>query len=76
ASASARRVEDVVVLKVLVAPSGRAEDVQVLRGSQKDPAFDAAAMIAVRQWAFTPARKGGQPVASWYNVGVPFQLPR
>lgn len=71
-----RGIEDVVVLKVLVARDGRAEEVQVLRGSRKDDRFDAAAVAAVQQWTFAPARKSGEPVASWYNVGVPFQLKR
>lgn len=71
-----RGIEDVVVLKVLVARDGRAEEVQVLRGSRKDATFDRAAIAAVQQWVFAPARKGGEPVASWYNVGVPFQLKR
>jgi protein TonB len=76
ASAERAGTEDVVVVKVLVGTDGQAADVQILRGSRKDPGFDAAAMAAVRQWVFAPARKGGQPVASWYNVGVPFQLKR
>jgi protein TonB len=76
ASAERAGAEDVVIVKVLVGPDGQAADVQILRGSKKDPDFDGAAMAAVRQWVFAPARKGGQPVASWYNVGVPFQLKR
>jgi serine/threonine-protein kinase len=55
-SAARRKVQDVVVLKVLVGPNGRPEDIEVLRGSQKDPALDAAAIAALRQWTFTPAR--------------------
>jgi protein TonB len=75
-SAARRKVQDVVVLKVLVGPNGRPEDIEVLRGSQKDPALDAAAIAALRQWTFTPARKGGQPVPCWFNVGVPFPPSR
>jgi len=74
--AARQGIEDVVVLEVLVGTTGRPEDVRVLRGSRKAAAFDAAAMAAVRQWAFEPARKGGSAVACWYNVGVPFALPR
>lgn len=76
ADALARRLEDVVIVKALVAEDGRVADVQVLRRSQKSPAFEAAAIEAVRQWVFTPARRKGQAVACWFNVGVPFQLPR
>ena len=74
--AARQGIEDVVVLEVLVGTTGRPEDVRVLRGSRKAPSFDAAAAAAVRQWAFEPARKGGSAVACWYNVGVPFALPR
>ncbi len=76
AEALANRLEDVVVLKALVAEDGRVADVQLLRRSQKSPALETAAIAAVRQWVFTPARKKGTPVACWFNVGVPFQLPR
>jgi serine/threonine-protein kinase len=74
--AIALRVQDVVVLTVLVGPTGRPEDIQVLRGSQKASALDAAAVTAVRQWEFSPAKKNGQPVPCWFNVGVPFQRPK
>jgi len=75
-SALAQRLQDIVVLKVLVGATGRPEDVEVLRGSQKTPAFDAAAITAVRQWAFSPARKNGRPVPCWWAVGVPFEPPK
>ena len=74
--ALAQRLQDVVVLKVLIGPTGRPEDIQVLRGSQKTPAFNAAAITAVRQWAFSPARKNGLPVPCWWAVGVPFEPPK
>ncbi|MEW5982518.1 MAG: TonB family protein [Acidobacteriota bacterium] len=74
--AARRGVEDVVVLKVVVLATGRVDDVEVLRRSKKDAAFDAAAMAAVRQWEFSPARRDGTAVNCYYNVAVPFQLKR
>jgi TonB family protein len=74
AEAARRRVEDVVVVKALVGEDGRVTDVQVLRGSSKDAAFDAAAIKAVRDYRFTPAQKKGKPVPCWFNLGVPFQM--
>jgi len=70
------KLQDVVVVKALVGPTGRVEDVQILKHASKDVAFDAAALKAVRQYTFAAARKKGQPVACWFNVGVPFQLPK
>ena len=74
--ALAQRLRDIVVLEVLVGATGSPEDIQVLRGSQKTPAFNAAAITAVRQWAFSPARKNGLPVPCWWAVGVPFEPPK
>ena len=70
--AAKQMVQDVVVLQVLVDPSGRPQTIKVLRGSQKAPLLDGAAAAAVRQWTFSPATKDGQPVPCWFNVGVPF----
>ncbi len=70
------RLQDVVVVKALVGPTGRVEDTQLLRRSVKDVAFNTAALNAVRQYTFAPARKKGQSVSCWFNVGVPFQLSR
>lgn len=36
--------------------------------------FDAAAVEAVGQWVFTPAKANGQPVAVWVRVPVAFRL--
>lgn len=68
-----RAFTDVVILRVLVSRSGRPAEVQVLRKSRIDPALDTAAIAAVRQWTFSPARRKGEAVSCWHNVGVPFQ---
>ena len=67
-----QNVQDVVILQVLVDASGRPQTIKLLRGSQKAPLLNGAAAAAVRQWTFRPARKDGQPVPCWFNVGVPF----
>jgi protein TonB len=69
---TSRRVEDVVVLRVLVTSGGAPGEIRVLRRARVDAALDAAAITAVRQWRFTPARKKGQAVRCWYNIGVSF----
>jgi protein TonB len=69
-----RPLTDLVILRVLVAQNGRAADVNVLRKSKAGAALDTAVVSAVRKWSFSPARKRGQVVSCWYNVGVPLRL--
>jgi protein TonB len=63
----------VVIVRVLVSPSGRAVDANTVRNPIKDDGLSAAATATVKQWSFNPARKKGQPVSCWFNVGVPFK---
>jgi serine/threonine-protein kinase len=74
--AAAQKVQDVVVLQVLVDAAGRPQTIRVLRGSRKFAPLDAAATESVRQWTFKPAMKDGRPVACWFNLGVPFPPSR
>ena len=67
ASSSPQRVE----LLVTVGVDGGVGEVSV--ASSAGPAFDAAAIAAVRQWRFTPATQGGAPVAA--RIRVPFVFP-
>lgn len=67
-----RTTADVVVVRVLVSPAGRAADVRVVRGAKGLPAYDAAAVEAVRRWSFSPAQRRSRPVSCWVHVGVPF----
>lgn len=63
---------DVVVVRVLVSPAGRAADVRVVRSARGAAAYDRAAVEAVRQWSFSPAQKRSRAVSCWVHVGVPF----
>jgi protein TonB len=71
-----RGTDDVVIVRVLVSPSGRAFDTQLLRRSKVHASLDEAALAAVKQWRFEPARKRDRAVACWLNVGVPFRVSR
>jgi protein TonB len=66
-----QRIGGIVILRVLVAESGRPLDVQVLRGVRGG--LSEAATIAVRRWTFEPATKNGKPVEAWTTVPIPFE---
>jgi protein TonB len=63
--------EDVVIVRLLVSETGRPSRVSLLRRSKIGQPIDDAVMAAVNQWTFAPARRKGEAVSSWYNVGVP-----
>ena len=62
-----------VLLQAVVSTSGRANSVRVT-DSSGHPVLDAAALGAVRQWQFIPARKGERVVASRVEVPITFKL--
>ena len=66
-----RVLNEVVVVRLLVSQTGRPSRVSVLRGSKVSAQVDSAVVAAVNQWTFAPARKRGEAVTSWFNVGVP-----
>ena len=65
--------EGKVMLRVFVTPEGTAGEVRVLTSSGS-PMFDDAAMAAVRQWRFVPARQGDNAVSAWVQVPIVFKL--
>jgi len=65
------RMNDVVVVRVLVSQSGHPFRVSLLRKSRAGRPLDDAVVAAVTRWTFSPARKKGEPVSCWYNIGVP-----
>jgi periplasmic protein TonB len=66
-----RRGNDVVVVRILVSHTGHPFQVGLLRRSRLGPSLDDAVVAAVRQWTFSPARKRGEAVSCWFNLGVP-----
>ena len=59
------------VLTLQVAPNGKAENIAVKRSLE--PAFDQAAIDAVKEWKFAPGTKDGQPVRVAATVEVNFK---
>ena len=66
------RYQGIVVLSLLVDPSGRARDIRVARALGMG--LDEKAIAAVEQWRFVPGMKDGHPVAVRVNVEVSFRL--
>lgn len=62
-----------VVLKVLVSPEGRPESVDISKGSGFER-LDNAALNAVKQWRFVPARKGEKTISAYVMVPLAFTL--
>ena len=65
--------EGKVVLRVLVSPQGMAEAVE-LKSASGSPRLDDAALNTVKNWRFSPARRGETPVQSWVLVPIIFKL--
>jgi len=60
-----------VGLRALVGIDGRVHDVRIVKSI---PMLDAAAVDAVRQWSFRPARRSGRAVDAWCEVPLRFSL--
>jgi len=69
-SALASRAHGDVVLALTVDVDGHVSKVDVVESGGAD--LDEAATVAARQWTFTPALRGGKPVAS--RIRVPFHF--
>jgi TonB family protein len=62
-----------VLVRAHVAPDGSTGETRVWRSSGH-ALLDAAALAAVRRWAFEPASVGGRRVEAWVEVPVHFRL--
>jgi TonB family protein len=65
---NAPAIQGIVIVETIVTRDGTVCAARVLRGL--DPAIDAAALKAVRQWRFVPAQKNGKPVQAAYSLTV------
>ncbi|MCF9019968.1 TonB family protein, partial [Pseudomonas syringae] len=69
-----RSWEGRVVLRIKVLPNGRAGTVEVTKSSGK-PVLDEAAVEAVRNWKFIPAKRGDTPIEGFATQTIDFKLP-
>jgi protein TonB len=67
--------EGVVTVRVLVGVDGVPETVTVRETSGYED-FDEVAVKAVKKWRFSPAKRGGKPVANFHDVKVRFRLDK
>ena len=69
--AQTARVQGIVIIEATIGPTGMVQDARVLRSI---PLLDQAALLAVRQWEFTPTLLNGVPVPVIMTVTVNFTL--
>jgi protein TonB len=62
---------EIVIVRMLVSQSGQPSRVSLLRKSKTGSRVDEAVLAAVSQWKFSPAKRRGEAVSSWFNIGVP-----
>ena len=65
--------EGVTVLRVEIEATGKPNAVTV-KQSSGHTVLDEAAVAAVRDWKFVPARAGHQPTGSWLEIPIRFRL--
>jgi protein TonB len=65
------RVEGDVIIEVLVDTTGLVKPLKVISGH---PLLQQAAMNAVRNWKYQPARLNDQAIASQMQIRVSFRL--
>ncbi len=66
-----RARNEIVIVRMLVSHSGLPSRVSLLRRSKAGPRLDDAVIAAVSQWTFSPAKRRGEAVSCWFNMGVP-----
>jgi protein TonB len=62
-----------VLLRVQVLANGSVGALEVKQSSGK-PVLDEAALAAVKNWIFTPAKRGSTPIDGWTQVPIEFRL--
>ena len=62
-----------MLLRVRISRSGLPEEI-VLDRSSGFGALDRAAIVGVKGWTFTPARRGDEAIEAWMHVPIRFRL--
>ncbi len=68
-------IEGEVIVRAEVFEDGSVGAVEIVKSLQSGPGgLDEAAIQAVKQWTFIPAKNQGKPVAVWVTFPISFQL--
>ena len=67
------REQGIVLLEILILPDGTVGEVKV-KESSGFKRLDDTAVKAVKQWKYTPAKRGNKPIAYWYLQPLEFSL--
>jgi len=74
ADAMRAKVQGIVEVEALILPDGTVAEARVTRSLDPTFGLDREALIAVRQWKFTPATRRGQAVSVLVPIEVSFTL--
>jgi len=74
ADAMRAKVQGIVEVEALILPDGTVAEARVTRSLDPTFGLDREALIAVRQWKFTPATRRGQAVPVLVPIEVSFTL--
>jgi protein TonB len=66
------RMAAVVTVSCIVGKDGSIREPTIIKSSY--PPFNAAVLDALKQWTFTPGTMRGQPVDTWFELTVSFNL--
>lgn len=69
------REEGIVLLEILVKADGSLGEMRLKKTSGSNR-LDEAAMRAVKNWHFLPARRAGEAIDFWYELPIEFSLNR
>lgn len=71
--ARVRNVDGAVVMRLLIDEEGQPSDPLVLRAPRNEPSLVQAAVDAIRNWRYRPARENGTPVPAFHTVTMSFR---
>ena len=66
-----KKIEGIVEVEFVIDSQGQVQSARVVKSI---PMLDAAAIACIRQWLFTPARKGGRAVSTIARAPVAFRI--